>query len=86
MTYHAPVNDIMFALKTAVGLKDLCGSDLFAGLDEDTVQAVIEEAGKFGADVLAPLNWAGDRAGSSAKDGVVTTPDGWKQAYAANAA
>jgi acyl-CoA dehydrogenase len=83
MTYQAPVNDILFALKTAVGLKGLCDSDLFPGLDEDTVQAVIEEAGKFGADVLAPLNWAGDRAGSSVKDGVVTTPAGWKEAYVA---
>jgi acyl-CoA dehydrogenase len=83
MTYQAPVNDILFALKTAVGLKDLCDRDLFPGLDEETVQAVIEEAGRFGTDVLAPLNWPGDRTGSSVKDGVVTTPAGWKQAYSA---
>lgn len=83
MTYQAPVNDILFALKTAVDLKGLFDSDLFPGLDEETVQAVVQEAGKFGADVLAPLNWSGDRAGSSVKDGVVTTPAGWKTAYAA---
>ena len=83
MTYQAPVNDILFALKSAVDLDGLCGGDLFPGLDADTVQAVIEEAGKFGADVLAPLNWSGDRTGSSVKNGVVTTPVGWTEAYTA---
>jgi acyl-CoA dehydrogenase len=83
MTYQAPVNDIMFALKTAVGLESLCERGIFPGLDVETVRAVVEEAGRFGADVLAPLNWSGDRAGSSVKDGVVTSPPGWKAAYTA---
>jgi acyl-CoA dehydrogenase len=83
MTYQAPVNDILFALKTAVDLNGLCARGVYPGLDEETVRAVIEEAGKFGADVLAPLNWTGDRAGSSVADGVVTTPPGWKEAYRA---
>ena len=51
------------------------------GVDEDTIRAVIEEAGKFGAEVLDPLNMPGDRAGSKLVDGKVVTPPGWKEAY-----
>ncbi len=81
MTYQVPVDDIMRALKTAVDLDGLIADGVYAGLDEDTVRAVIEEAGKFGSEVLDPLNWNGDREGSRLKDGVVYTPSGWKEAY-----
>ena len=81
MTYQAPVDDIMRALKTAAGLDGLISSGVYEGLDEDTVRAVIEEAGKFGAEVLDPLNWTGDRTGSKLENGAVSTPPGWKEAY-----
>ena len=81
MTYQAPVDDIMFALKTAADLPRLIADGLYAGLDEDTVRAVIEEAGKFGAEVLDPLNRVGDRQGSRLLDDTVVTPPGWKEAY-----
>ncbi|MEO1710877.1 MAG: acyl-CoA dehydrogenase C-terminal domain-containing protein [Pseudomonadota bacterium] len=82
MTYRAPVDDIMFALKTAVGLDDLIERGIYDDLDRDTVEAVIEEAGKFGSDVLEPLNWPGDQAGAKRlEDGRVITPDGWQEAY-----
>ena len=81
MTYQAPVDDIVFALKTAAGLDDLLASGIYPGLDEDTIRAVIEEAGKFGTEVLAPLNWSGDREGSKLVDGAVRTPTGFRDAY-----
>ncbi|MEM9029208.1 MAG: acyl-CoA dehydrogenase [Pseudomonadota bacterium] len=81
MAYQVPVDDIMFALKTAADLPSLLDSGIYDGLDEETMRAVIAEAGKFGAEVLEPLNWVGDRQGSSVSDGVVTTPEGWKDAY-----
>ncbi|MGE0853961.1 MAG: acyl-CoA dehydrogenase family protein [Hyphomicrobiaceae bacterium] len=81
MTYQAPVDDILQALKNAAGLDDLIGRGLLGGVDEDTIRAVIEEAGKFGAEVLDPLSAPGDRAGSKLVDGKVVTPDGWKEAY-----
>ena len=59
MTYRAPVDDILFALKTAADLPGLIANGHAGGIDEDTVRAVIEEAGKFGAEVLDPLNRAG---------------------------
>jgi alkylation response protein AidB-like acyl-CoA dehydrogenase len=81
MTYQAPVDDIVFALKTAAGLDDLLRRGLYAGLDAETIGAVIEEAGKFGAEVLAPLNASGDKTGSKFSDGSVTTPPGFRDAY-----
>ena len=41
MTYKAPVDDIMFALKTAVDLPGLIESGIYDGLDEETVRAVV---------------------------------------------
>ena len=81
MTYQAPVDDIVFALKTVAGLDEMPSRGLYPGLDADTVVAVIEEAGKFGAEVLAPLNAIGDRIGSKLADGKVTTPPGFRDAY-----
>jgi len=81
MTYQAPVDDIAFALKTAAGLDDLIRRGLCAGLDTETIGAVIEEAGKFGAEVLAPLNAPGDKTGSKFSNGSVTTPPGFRDAY-----
>ncbi|HET7155790.1 MAG TPA: acyl-CoA dehydrogenase, partial [Hyphomicrobiaceae bacterium] len=81
MAYQAPVDDIMQSLKTAAGLDELIGSGVLEGVDEDTIRAVIEEAGKFGAEILDPLSMSGDRTGSKLVDGKVVTPDGWKDAY-----
>ena len=81
MTYQAPVDDIMQALKSAAGIEELIAENVFDDLDMDTIRAVVEEAGRLGRDVLDPINQSGDRQGASLKDGVVTTPDGWEQAY-----
>src|SRR5690606_14552369 len=81
MTYRAPVDDILLALKTAAGLPDLIERGIVENLDEDTARAIVEEAGKFGSEVLDPLNAVGDRVGSGLVDGRVETPPGWKEAY-----
>ncbi len=81
MTYQAPVNDIMFALKIAADLGPSIESGVYPALDIDTIEAVISEAGKFGGDVLAPLRWIGDRTGSKLADGAVTTAPGFRDAY-----
>ena len=80
MTYRAPVDDIVFALKTAAGMTEL-SADGTIDIDEETVRAVIEEAGRFASEVLEPLNVPGDRTGSRLVDGKVVTPPGWKEAY-----
>ncbi len=83
MTYRAPVADIAFALKHGAGLARVLAK---SELGEDGVDAVLEEAGRFATDVIAPLNAVGDRFGTPFKDGHVTTPPGWKDAYRAWAA
>ncbi len=86
MTYRAPVADIAFALKHAAGLKAALAEGLYGDLDEATVDSVLEEAGRFAGDIIAPLNRIGDTFGTPFKNGAVTTPPGWKAAYTAWAA
>src|SRR3954462_6530235 len=79
MTYRAPVAEIAFTLKHGAGLSRTLaeGGDLTA----EDVDAVLEEAGRFATDVLAPLNSVGDTFGTPFKDGAITMPPGWKEAY-----
>ena len=85
MAYQAPVDDIVFALKTAADLPhvlaNIASGNGPSDLDEATIRAILEEAGRFATDVLDPLNTAGDRAGSRLVNGVVQLPAGWKDAY-----
>jgi 3-(methylsulfanyl)propanoyl-CoA dehydrogenase len=81
MTYRAPVADIAFTLKHAAGLKTAIAEGLYGDLDEETVDSVLAEAGRYASDVIAPLNSVGDKFGTPFKDGNVTTPPGWKDAY-----
>jgi alkylation response protein AidB-like acyl-CoA dehydrogenase len=86
MTYRAPVADIGFTLKHSAGFGQALADGIYGDLDEATVEAVLEEAGKFAGDVIAPLNTVGDKFGTPFKDGEVTTPPGWKAAYTSWAA
>jgi len=86
MAYRAPVGDIAFTLKHAAGLKQALTEGLYGDLGEEDIDAILEEAGKFATNVIGPLNTIGDKHGTPFKDGVVTTPPGWKEAYRAWAA
>ena len=86
MTYRAPVADIAFALLHASGFSAALAEGLYGELDQATVEAVLEEAGKFASDVIAPLNAIGDKFGTPFADGNVSTPPGWKEAYTSWAA
>jgi len=85
MTYRAPVADIAFALKHAARFAQARADGVY-DLDDDVLDAVLAEAGKFASDVIAPLNRVGDLHGTPFRDGKVTTPPGWKEAYRAWAA
>ena len=76
MTFRAPVADIAFALKHGAGFT----AD---GLDESDIDAILTEAGRFATDVIAPLNAIGDKHGTLFRDGRITMPPGWKDAYVA---
>jgi acyl-CoA dehydrogenase len=81
MTYRAPINDMLLALNHGAGLKAAVDAGHYGDFDGDIAAAVLEEAGKFASDVLAPLNRTGDEHGIKLEGGKVTTAPGWPDAY-----
>ena len=80
--YTPPLRDIRFVLEQLVDLDGLSKLEAYAHADPDTVLGVIEESGQFMAEVVGPVNRAGDTGGSTLDgDGNVTTPPGFKEAY-----
>ncbi|HEY1837207.1 MAG TPA: acyl-CoA dehydrogenase, partial [Rhizomicrobium sp.] len=80
MTYRAPDKDIAFALDIA-GIERVLRLDKFASVDRDTVDAVIDGAGRFAEGVLAPLNRSGDVEGARFEKGRVFAARGFADAY-----
>jgi len=81
MSYVAPLQDMLFNMEHLAGLDQVAQLPGFEEAGLDTAQAVLEECAKFAQGVVAPLNRPGDLAPSSWKDGVVTTSEGFKQAF-----
>src|SRR3954464_11221235 len=81
MTYRAPIADILLALNHGGGLQAAVQAGHYGDFDGDITAAVLEEAGKFAGDVLAPLNRAGDERGTKPAEDRVTTAPGWPDAY-----
>ena len=81
MTYHAPVRQLRFALDAIANLPRLYGDSAYGDLSEDIVDAVLEEAGRFAGEVIAPLNRIGDKEGSTLANGKVALPTGFADAY-----
>jgi alkylation response protein AidB-like acyl-CoA dehydrogenase len=80
--YVPPLRDIRFVLEHLVDLPGLSKLEAYDHADPGTVFGVIEESGRFMADVLGPLNRVGDTAGCTLdSDGKVTTPPGFNEAY-----
>jgi alkylation response protein AidB-like acyl-CoA dehydrogenase len=80
--YAAPLADMRFALTEIAGIDEIARLPGCEQATPDVVNAVLEEAGKLAGGVLAPLNRIGDRQASRLENGVVRTPDGFKEAYA----
>ena len=72
MTYAAPLADMRFTLATIAGLE---------GEAAEIADAILDEAARFAAAELAPLNQPADRVGSILENGVVRTPPGFRKAY-----
>jgi alkylation response protein AidB-like acyl-CoA dehydrogenase len=81
MTFRAPIDDIVLALNQGGGLLRAVRDGHYGDYDIDMTAAVLEEAGRFAEDVLAPLNAVGDKAGVKIEGSKVTTPPGWADAY-----
>jgi acyl-CoA dehydrogenase len=82
--YKAPVEDVLFLLNDVFGMERYNNLPGFADATPDLVEAVLTEGAKLCEEVLAPVNRAGDLEGCRrSDDGRVTTPAGFKAAYAA---
>jgi alkylation response protein AidB-like acyl-CoA dehydrogenase len=79
-TYRAPLRDMQFVLRELAGLDEIAK---LPGFEEtpDVLDAILEEASTFATEVLDPINRSGDVEGCTWKDGAVTTPTGFKEAY-----
>jgi alkylation response protein AidB-like acyl-CoA dehydrogenase len=81
MAYRAPVNDIAFSLRSVAGIEAVAATGAFPDFDTDIMLAILDAAGQFSEDVLAPLNRTGDKAGSRLENGSVTAAPGFADAY-----
>ncbi|WP_445490069.1 acyl-CoA dehydrogenase [Rhodopseudomonas sp. RCAM05734] len=81
MTYRAPIDDMLLALNFGAGLQAALDAGHYGEFDADLTKTVLDEAGRFASDVLAPLNRVGDKAGIRLDAGKVTTAPGWPDAY-----
>jgi 3-(methylthio)propanoyl-CoA dehydrogenase len=81
MTYAAPIADMRFALEACADFWRL--RERFPDLDEDVLAAILDGAGALAADVLAPVNRSGDRAGVKLEGDVVRAAPGFREAYEA---
>jgi len=83
MSFAAPVRDQRLVLDEVVRIAELAATERFADATSDTVDAVLEGAAQFAQGEFAPLYRIGDTVGSKWADGIVTTPPGFREAYAA---
>ncbi|WP_420471309.1 acyl-CoA dehydrogenase C-terminal domain-containing protein [Brevundimonas sp. FT23042] len=82
MAYKAPVRDLTFILSEVLEIDRYTNQPGFQDVSSELAQQILEEAGKFADEVIAPINNPGDKEGCHWADGgVVTTPKGWKEAY-----
>ena len=83
--YTPPLRDMQFLMQEVLDLPSRFAKlPAFADVDNGTVEAILEEAGKFAVEVIQPLNLSGDAEGCTRNpaDSSVTTPKGFKEAYA----
>ncbi|OTG90781.1 acyl-CoA dehydrogenase [Acinetobacter sp. ANC 3813] len=81
-SYKAPLNDLSFIFNHLLDQEQLAQLPGLEDLGVDLYESILDEAGKFATNVLDPINASGDREGLKITDGVVTTPKGFKEAYA----
>ncbi len=79
--YNAPTRDTEFVLKELLQFEQFREVLGFEEATEDMITAILDEAGKLASQELHASNATGDQQGCKLEDGVVTTPDGFKEAY-----
>jgi 3-(methylthio)propanoyl-CoA dehydrogenase len=80
-TYNAPLKDMQFVLRELVNLTEIGALPGWEDATPELVESVLTEAGKFGREVLDPLNRVGDTQGARLVENEVTAPQGYAEAY-----
>lgn len=80
-TYNAPMENIKFVLNDVLRAEQLTEIPGYEDANSELVGQILEEGAKLCENVLFPLNMVGDEEGCTLKDGVVSTPKGFKEAY-----
>jgi 3-(methylthio)propanoyl-CoA dehydrogenase len=80
-TYSAPLNDIRFVFEHVTPLSELASLEAFSHADPDLVLGLLEEAGRFASQAIAPTNRDGDLEGSRLDGDQVVTPESFKRVY-----
>ena len=80
-SYVAPIKDMQFVMHDVLGIS---GMDIpgYGDLDEEFTGAILDAVGQLASEVIHPLNMVGDRQGCTLENGVVRTPDGFREAFA----
>ena len=81
MSYTAPIKDMRFVINHIAGLEDLNRLEAFEAATPDLVDTVLEEAGRFAGEVIAPTNWVGDQEGTRVENGAVVVPEAFRDVY-----
>jgi len=79
--YTAPIKDMTFVMRELGLLDAVAALPGHEDVSQDLLKAVLSEAGRLSSEVIAPLNRDGDKTGATLENGVVRTPQGFKDAY-----
>ncbi len=80
-TYTPPQRDLKFLFHETFKVQDRQDIEGYEDLTEDLTSAIFDEAGKVAREILLPINQTGDQQGCHLENGVVRTPDGFKEAF-----
>jgi 3-(methylthio)propanoyl-CoA dehydrogenase len=81
--YRLPHEEIRFVLEELIGLEEVAKLPGLTPVTIEDVSAILDQAGRFASETLAPLNQSGDREGATLENGVVHTATGFIEAYKA---
>jgi alkylation response protein AidB-like acyl-CoA dehydrogenase len=79
--YHAPLKDLRFVLGELLRVTELAALPRYAEFSSELADSILEQAARFGEQVLAPINVLGDTQGARFRDGRVQMPAEFRSAY-----
>ncbi len=81
MQFRPATADQVLAIRVNAGIEELAAHERFGATSPDMVEAIVEGIGQFAAGEFAPLNRLGDSEGAQLRDGKVSLPAGFSEAY-----